>query len=55
MSVVRFIFDKKKDIENIYDTCKMPSKWGKDFSKSLDPKIMDLAKNKSLNKTKTTN
>lgn len=51
MSKVKFIFNKEKDLFNLWQTCSARS-YGRDFSKNLPELIVNYCKNKSYNRCK---
>ena len=52
MPKVIFKFRKENDLWNLWDTCNNASAWGYDFTKKIDPKIIELCKKKKLKEVK---
>jgi len=48
MPKVIFKFNKENDLWNLWDTCNSSVRWGHDFTRKIDPKIIRLCKKKKL-------
>jgi len=52
MTIVKFKFNKEKDLWNIWRTCNSGIDYGKDFTKSMSKEIMKICKGKKFEKSK---
>ena len=50
MGIVKFKFDKEKDLKNIWETANTRSHYGHDFKKGLTKNILKICKGKEYNK-----
>ncbi len=53
MTIVKFKFDKEKDLFNIWETCNEGKGFGHDFTKNVPKEILKLCKGKKLSECKT--
>jgi hypothetical protein len=49
---VIFKFDKEKDLFNIWETCNKGNSFGNDFTKNVNPKVVELCKDKNFEDAK---
>jgi len=48
MPKVKFVFDKEKDLYNIWDTCNFTSKWSDDFKNGIPEQVLKLCGGKKF-------